>query len=48
MITVILLLLLTGLLAITAAAVVGWQFILAGIAACIVIKMLKKHVFNRS
>jgi hypothetical protein len=47
MIAAILLLLLTGVLAFITAAIVGWQFILAGIAAAIVIKLIKKHVLGK-
>ena len=46
MIAAILLLLLTGVLAFVTAAVIGWQFIAVGIAAIIVVKLLKKHLFR--
>lgn len=46
MIAAILLLLLTGVLAFVTAAVIGWQFIVVGIAAMLVIKLLKKHLFR--
>lgn len=46
MIAAVLLLLLTGVLAFITAAIVGWQFIAVGIAAMLVIKLLKKHLFR--
>lgn len=46
MIAAVLLLLLTGVLAFITAAIVGWQFIVVGIAAMLVIKLLKKHLFR--
>ena len=46
MIAAVLLLLLTGVLAFITAAIVGWQFIVVGIAAIIVVKLLKKHLFR--
>lgn len=46
MIAAVLLLLLTGVLAFITAAIVGWQFIAVGIAAIIVVKLVKKYIFR--
>ena len=47
MITAVILLLLTGVLAFICAAIVGWQIIACVVAGIIVIKLLKKYALRR-
>ena len=46
MIAAILLLLLTGVIAFITAAVIGWQFILIGIAGWCIIKFIKRYILK--